>query len=151
MAGEIVGQSDIGIMLYAKASGANAWSELVEIKDVPESGADPEQIEVTTLKRKKRAYVAGRQDSPAQSFTFNYTEANYFTKLTPLADGTTIHEFLVKFQDGTGTYIKGSCVIRKNAVSLDSAVEGTLVITPEEITDKTSTEVITLLGNAISG
>ena len=147
---DIVGQSDIGIMLYAKANGASSYSELIEIKDVPESGADPEQIEVTTLKRSKRAYVAGRQDSPAQSFTFNYTETNYFTKLTPLADGTTIHEFLVRFQDGTGTYIKGSCVIRKNAVSLDSAVEGTLVITPEEILDKTSTQVTALIGS-ISG
>lgn len=151
MSNAIVGQSDIGIMLYGKANGANAWSELVEIKDVPESGADPEQIEVTTLKRARRAYVAGRQDSPAQSFTFNYTEANYFTKLKPLADGTTIHEFLVKFQDGTGTYIKGSCVIRKNAVSLDSAVEATLVITPEDIEDKTSSEVTALLGNAVQG
>lgn len=147
---DIVGQSDIGIMLYAKANGANSYSELIEIKDVPESGADPEQIEVTTLKRSKRAYVSGRQDSPAQSFTFNYTETNYFTKLTPLADGTTIHEFLVRFQDGTGTYIKGSCVIRKNAVSLDSAVEGTLVITPEEILDKTSAQVTALIGS-ISG
>lgn len=147
---DIVGQSDIGIMLYAKANGTSGYSELIEIKDVPESGADPEQIEVTTLKRSKRAYVAGRQDSPAQSFTFNYTETNYFTKLTPLADGTTIHEFLVRFQDGTGTYIKGSCVIRKNAVSLDSAVEGTLVITPEEISDKTATQVTALIGS-VSG
>ena len=147
---DIVGQSDIGIMMYAKANGASAYTELIEIKDVPESGADPEQIEVTTLKRSKRAYVAGRQDSPTQSFTFNYTETNYFTKLTPLADGTTIHEFLVRFQDGTGTYIKGSCVIRKNAVSLDSAVEGTLVITPEEILDKTSAQVTALIGQ-VSG
>ena len=147
---DIVGQSDIGIMLYGKKNGTNSYSELVEIKDVPESGADPEQIEVTTLKRAKRAYVAGRQDSPAQSFTFNYTEENYFTKLTPYADGTTIHEFLVRFQDGTGTYIKGSCVIRKNAVSLDSAVEGTLVITPEEILDKTSAQVTALIGS-VSG
>lgn len=150
MPSDIVGQSDIGIMMYAKAHGASGYTELVEIKDVPESGADPEQIEVTTLKRSKRAYVAGRQDSPAQSFTFNYTEENYFTKLTPLADGTTIHEFLVRFQDGTGTYIKGSCVIRKNAVSLDSAVEGTLVITPEAIEDKTATQVTALIGQ-VSG
>lgn len=147
---DIVGQSDIGIMLFGKANGASSYTELIEIKDVPESGADPEQIEVTTLKRSKRAYVAGRQDSPAQSFTFNYTETNYFTKLVPLADGTTIHEFVVRFQDGTGTYIKGSCVIRKNAVSLDSAVEGTLVITPEEILDKTSAQVTALIGQ-ISG
>lgn len=149
MSDTIVGQSDIGIMLYAKPSGGS-WSELIEIKDVPESGSDPEQIEVTTLKRSKRAYVAGRQDSSIQNFTFNYTEANYYTKVTPLADGVTIHEFLVRFPDGTGTYIKGSATVRKNAVSLDSAIEATLSITPEEIADKTSTEVTALIGQ-VSG
>lgn len=132
-------------MLYCKKNGESKFSELVEIKDVPESGSDPEQIEVTTLKRARRAYVAGRQDSPTQAFTFNYTEDNYFTKVLPVADGTTIHEFLVKFQDGTGTLITGSAVVRKNSVSLDSAVEATLSITPTDIADKTSTEVTALI------
>ena len=145
MPAEIVGQSDIGIMLYGKKSGDNAFTELVEIKDVPESGNDPEQIEVTTLKRSKKVYVAGREDVPTQTFTYNYTEENYFTKVLPYADGTTINEFLVKFQDGTGTLITGSAVTRKNSVSLDSAVEASLVITPTEIEDKTSAEVTALI------
>lgn len=145
MPAEIVGQSDIGIMLYAKKSGDTKFTELVEIKDVPESGNDPEQIEVTTLKRSKKVYVAGREDVPTQTFTYNYTEENYFTKVLPYADGTTINEFLVKFQDGTGTLITGSAVTRKNSVSLDSAVEASLVITPTEIEDKTSTEVSALI------
>lgn len=145
MPAEIVGQSDIGIMLYAKKSGDTKFTELVEIKDVPESGNDPEQIEVTTLKRSKKVYVAGREDVPTQTFTYNYTEENYFTKVLPYADGTTINEFLVKFQDGTGTLITGSAVTRKNSVSLDSAVEASLVITPTEIEDKTSAEVTALI------
>lgn len=145
MPAEIVGQSDIGIMLYAKKSGDTKFTELVEIKDVPESGNDPEQIEVTTLKRTRKVYVAGREDSPTQTFTYNYTEENYFTKVLPYADGTSVNQFLVKFQDGTGTLIEGSAVTRKNAVSLDSAVEASLVITPTSITDKTSTEVTALL------
>ena len=62
-------------MLYVKNS-SNKFEELVEIKDTPDTGADPEQIEVTTLKRKKKVYVEGRQDSPSQSFTYNYTEEN---------------------------------------------------------------------------
>lgn len=145
MPAEIVGQSDIGIMLYGKKSGDTKFTELVEIKDVPESGNDPEQIEVTTLKRSKKVYVAGREDVPTQTFTYNYTEENYFTKVLPYADGTTINEFLVKFQDGTGTLITGSAVTRKNSVSLDSAVEASLVITPTDIVDKTSAEVSALI------
>lgn len=131
-------------MLYGKKKGATAFTELVEIKDTPDSGSDPEQIEVTTLKRKRKAYVAGREDSPSQSFIYNYTEENYFTKVKPFCDGN-VHEFLIIYPDETGTYIKGSANTRKNAISLNSAIEATLVITPEDIVDKTSTEVEALL------
>lgn len=136
--------SDIGTMLYAKKSGETLYTELVEIKDAPETGSDPEQIEVTTLKRTRKAYIAGRQDSPSQAFTYNYTEENYFSKVLPLCDGG-IHEFLVVYNDGTSTYIKGSVITRKNAISQNSPIEATLVITPEEIVDKTSTETTALL------
>ena len=42
---EVVAISDIGTMLWAKANGSDAYAELVEIKDVPESGGEPETIE----------------------------------------------------------------------------------------------------------
>ena len=130
-------------MLYVKNE-LSKFEELVEIKDTPDTGSDPEQIEVTTLKRKKKAYVAGREDSPSQSFTYNYTEENYFTNVKIYCDGE-IHDFLVVYPDGTGTLITGSATTRKNAISLNSAIEATLVITPQDILDKTSTEVTALL------
>lgn len=133
-------------MLYVKNS-SNKFIELVEIKDTPDTGSDPEQIEVTTLKRKKKAYVAGREDSPTQSFTYNYTEENYFTNVKTYCDGE-IHDFLVKYPDGTGTLITGSATTRKNAISLNSAIEATLVITPTDIVDKDSEEVTALLATA---
>lgn len=131
-------------MLYGKKNGGTAFSELVEIKDVPESGSDPEQIDVTTLKRKTKTYVPGRKDSSLQSFTYNYTEENYFTKVMPFCDEK-VHDFLVVFPDGTGTLIQGTAETRKNAISLNSALEATLAITPQNIVDKTSTEVSALL------
>ncbi len=134
-------------MLYGKKKGATAFSQLVKIKDVPESGSDPEQIEVTTLDSKIKQYVAGRQDSPSQAFTYNYTEENYFTKVLPYCNGE-VHEFLVAYPDGTGTLITGSAQTKKNAVSLNSALEATLTITPMDIVDKTSTEVSALLPTA---
>lgn len=130
-------------MLYVKNS-SSKFIELVEIKNTPDTGSDPEQIEVTTLKRKRKAYVAGRQDSPSQSFTYNYTEENYFTNVLVYCDEA-IHDFLVVYPDGTGTLITGSATTRKNAISLNSAIEATLVITPTDIVDKTSTEVTALL------
>lgn len=131
-------------MLWGKKNGTNVYAELVEIKDVPESGAEPETIEVTTLKMKKKAYIPGRQDSPSQSFTYNYTKVNYFTKVKPYCDGK-VHEFLVVFPDGTSTYIKGKATTYKNAVSLNSAIEATLVITTEDIEDKTEEQTTALL------
>lgn len=131
-------------MLYGKKKGATAFSKLVSIKDVPESGSDPEQIEVTTLESKIKQYVAGRQDSPSQAFTYNYTEENYFTKVKPFCNGE-VHEFLVAYPDGTGTLITGSAQTKKNSVSLNSALEATLTITPMDIVDKSSTEVSALL------
>lgn len=131
-------------MLWGKKKGTNAYAELVEIKDVPESGSEPETIEVTTLKNQRKKYIPGRQDSPTQSFTYNYTETNYFTKVKPYCDGN-VHEFLVVFPDGTSTYIKGKATTYKNAVSLNSAVEATLVITTEEIDDKNSDDTEALL------
>lgn len=130
-------------MLYVKNS-QSKFEELVEIKDTPDTGSDPEQIEVTTLKRKKKAYVAGREDSPTQAFLYNYTKENYFTKVKPYCDGA-IHDFLVKYPDGTGTLITGSATTRKNAIALNSAIEATLVITPTDIVDKDDEEVTALL------
>lgn len=131
-------------MLYGKKNGTNAFAELVEIKDTPDTGSDPEQIEVTTLKRRRKIYVEGREDSPSQAFLYNYTEDNYFTKVMPYCNGE-IHDFLVVYPDGTGTLIKGSARTRKNSISLNSAIEATLVITPTEIEDKTSSQVTALL------
>ena len=131
-------------MLYGKKNGTNAFAELVEIKDTPDTGSDPEQIEVTTLKRRRKIYVEGREDSPSQAFLYNYTEDNYFTKVKPYCNGE-IHDFLVVYPDGTGTLIKGSARTRKNSISLNSAIEATLVITPTEIEDKTSSQVTALL------
>lgn len=130
-------------MLHVKNS-SNKFEELVEIKDTPDTGSDPEQIEVTTLKRKRKVYVAGREDTPTQSFTYNYTEDNYYTKVKTYCDGD-VHDFLVVYPDGTGTLITGSATTRKNAISLNSGIEATLVITPTDIVDKTSTEVTALL------
>lgn len=143
---DIVGQSDIGTMLWANssASATTNFEELVEIKDTPDTGSDPEQIEITTLKKNRKIYTEGRQDSPSQAFTYNYTEYNFFTKVNPFCDGTE-HAFLVVYPDGTGTLIVGKASNRVNAISLNSAIEATLTITPTSIEAKTSAQVTAML------
>lgn len=129
-----MGQSDIGVMLYGRMTKEEKFTKVVAIKDVPESGSDPEQIDVTTLESPINQYVEGRQDAPTQNFTFNYTKENYFTRVKPYCDGE-VHEFLVIYADKTGTRIEGSATQRKSSLSTNSAIDAILSITPQAIED----------------
>lgn len=126
-------------MLYGKKQGGSTYTEIVEIKSTPDTGNDPEQIDVTTHKDTRYKYVMGRQQSPNQNFTYNYTEANY-SAVEEYCDGKT-NEFLVIYPDGTGEYTKGQAGNRINGTSVNSAIEATLTIVPEEMDWKTSAEV----------
>ena len=48
---------------------------------------------------------------------------------------------MIKFQDGTGTYIKGTAQTWKNEFGTGSAQEATLHIVATDIQDKTAEEV----------
>lgn len=140
MAGEVA-FSDVGTKLYHKSE--STYTKLVGIKSVPASGGEPSTIDVTELESDRNQYIADRTDSPNQTFTYNRTEEKY-SAVKAVCDGTE-HEFLVVFQDGAGTYIKGTAVTYKNEVSKGSALEATLVITPVDIQDKTASEVSALI------
>ena len=131
-------------MLYGKKKGATAFTELIEIKDVPDTGSEPETIEVTTLKDTRKSYIMGRQDSPAQSFTYNYDEVKMHDKVMQYCDGD-VHDFLVVFPDGSGYTIKGSASTYVKGYSANSAIEATLTIVAEVIEFKKKTEVDALL------
>lgn len=128
-------------MLYVK--GTNAYAELVGIKSVPASGSAGSTIDVTELKSKIKQYIDDRQDTPAQDFTYNRTASKY-EAVKAICDGK-VHEFLVAFSDGTGTYIKGTAQTWKNEISAGSAQEATLHIVAQDIVDKTAEEMATLL------
>lgn len=123
--------------------GESKYEVLVNIKSVPASGAEGGTIEVTELDSPVKQYVEDRMDLPAQDFTYNRT-AEKFESVKEVCDGE-VHEFLVVFSDGTGTYIKGTAQTWKNEFSAGSAQEATLHIVATEIADKTSTEVSELL------
>lgn len=137
----IIAQSDVGTVLYAKSG--DKFTELLAITSAPAEGSAGGTIEVTTLKSAIKQYIADRPDTPDQDFNYNYTEAN-FKKAQTMCDGTE-HEFLVKFQDGSGYIITGSAQTWINEVSRGSAVEATLHIVASDINWKESSEVTTLL------
>lgn len=127
--------------MYVK--GATNYEKLISIKSVPASGSEGGTIEVTELDSPVKQYIEDRMDLPAQDFTYNRTAEKY-EAVKEICDGE-VHEFLVKFSDGTGTYIKGTAQTWKNEFSAGSAQEATLHIVATNIEDKTAQEVTTLL------
>lgn len=74
------------------------YSKLCDVKEFPDLGGEPEQVEVTTLSDSMRRYVPGIQDTEALTFTTNYTLADY-NALVAL-NGQENH-YAVWFDDGT--------------------------------------------------
>lgn len=65
------------IFLMQKSSPGTTWTKLVDIKEFPDLGGDPEMLETTTLSDKMQTYIAGIQSLDALAFTANYTLTDY--------------------------------------------------------------------------
>ena len=69
--------STYGISLMYKASEAETYTKLIDIKDFPDLGGSPEMLETTTLSDSMQTYIPGIQSLDALEFTANYTLADY--------------------------------------------------------------------------
>lgn len=65
--------------LMYKATSGSEWTKLVDIKDFPDLGAAPEQIETTTLSDPGRTYIPGIENTEQKTLTANYTAADFAT------------------------------------------------------------------------
>lgn len=71
------------VFLMHKAAAADAYTKLIDIKEFPDLGGEPEMLETTTLSDKMQTYIAGIQSLEGLSFTANYDKAD-FSKLKAL-------------------------------------------------------------------
>jgi len=55
----------------------SVWSKLLDIKDYPDLGGEPEMLETTTLSDGAATYIPGIQSQEAMAFTANYTKTDY--------------------------------------------------------------------------
>lgn len=101
---------------------------------------------MTTLEDEDKKYILGRQDRPAQSFTYNYDE-NRYQKVLEYCDRG-VHDFLVVFPDGSGYTMKGSANTFVKGYGTNSAIEAQLTVVVEELLFKKGTEVSALLPTA---
>ena len=59
------------------------WQKLIDIKEFPDLGGEPEMLETTTLSDRMQTYIAGIQSLDAMTFSANYT-LEEFKKLKAL-------------------------------------------------------------------
>jgi len=64
-------------LMYKASTSATTYTKLVDIKNFPDLGGEPERIDVTTLSDRVRKYVMGVQDISSFTFTANYIPADY--------------------------------------------------------------------------
>jgi hypothetical protein len=64
-------------LMHKEAGVGGTYKKLIDIKEFPDLGGDPEMIETTTLSDKMQTFIAGIQSMDAMPFTANYTLAEY--------------------------------------------------------------------------
>lgn len=127
--------STIGTKLMYKNS--TSYEELCPIKNFPDLGGEPEQIETTHLGNTNQTFCEGVKSVQAMSFDVNYTKGD-FDRISALT-GEKI--FAVYFGDSGidgKFYFKGTLSIYVKGAGVNDVVEATITITPT--TDITTTE-----------
>lgn len=65
------------VFLMHKASSGDTYTKLIDIKEFPDLGGEPEMLETTTLSDNMQTYIAGIQSMDGLSFSANYDMADY--------------------------------------------------------------------------
>lgn len=135
-------QSDVGIELWASATGAAAsFSKLIDVTSVPATGAAQAKLESTVLSSGKKQYIADREDLPDLEFTYNYMATELALVEAVCNDE---HYFLIIYGDGSGAEIFGEGNTWIDAVSRGSVVAAKLNVVPQSIDYRSKVEVTAL-------
>ena len=65
------------VFLMHKASSGDTYTKLIDIKEFPDLGGEPEMLETTTLSDNMQTYIAGIQSMDGLSFSANYDLTDY--------------------------------------------------------------------------
>ena len=62
---------------FLMSQSSSTWIKVIDIKDFPDLGGEPEMLETTTLSDPMQTYIPGIQSLDALSFTANYDGGDY--------------------------------------------------------------------------
>lgn len=67
------------LMYDSSSTSTPSWQKVVDIKEFPDLGQDPETLETTTMTNAMQTFIMGLQGNEALDFTANYTPTDYQT------------------------------------------------------------------------
>lgn len=89
------------VFLMKKGTEPDTYEKLVDIKEFPDLGGEPEMLETTTLSNNMQTYIAGIQSLDGLSFTANYDMTD-FQKLKALEGQTNSYAVWFGGQESDG-------------------------------------------------
>lgn len=122
-----------GITLSYKTSGAEAYTELTNLQEIPELGGDTEAIEITTLADAAHRYTDGIKnygDSLAFKFLYDPTQFKALGALDGVVDWKVD---LPEGNDGEAAAsctFSGSCSVKLDGSGVNAALTYTLSVKP---------------------
>lgn len=121
------------------------YKKLYGLYSVPEMGGTPERIDVTNLEDGVKRSILGIGDNGTIDFEFYGTDNETDTSaqirdtwnvLRAYQTAGTILNWKLEYPDGEGFTWKGTCSVRRQAVTVNSAIKFTLSVgTETEIND----------------
>ena len=133
--------------------GTSSFKRLINIKDFPDLGGQPEQLETTTLSNQMNTYCAGIQSFDSLTFTCNYTYDN-FSKVKTYCDPNKTYSYAVFIGDDTAGedgcfYFNATGNVFVSGGGVNEVVEMTITLSPA--TDiMTDSSGLTLAGEAFT-
>ena len=127
------------VFLMHKTSGGTSYSKLLDIKEFPDLGGDPELLETTSLSDKMQTFILGIQTADGLAFPANY-DKDKFTELKALEGqqldlavwfGGTETEGVVTPDGSDGKFsFKGELFTKVNGGGVTEVVSMTVTVAP---------------------
>lgn len=113
---------------------ASALTKLIDIKEFPDIGGDPEMLETTTLSDSMQTFIMGIQSADAMEFVANYTP-DKFQALKALEGQTKSYGIYFGSESGSmGKFtFDGQLNVRVNGGGVNEVVEMTVSIAPSTV------------------
>lgn len=130
------------LMKGVTSDNTTTYSKLIDIKEFPDIGGDPEMLETTTLSDKMQTFILGIQSNEGLSFTANYTKTDFNT-LKALEGQENDYAIWFGASESGGTVapdgsngkfsFKGELSVHVNGGGVNEVVEMTVTIAPTTV------------------